>query len=211
MTPIDDSRGLNQTQIEDLLKFQEEYIKGFQILNQYSDRKKVTFYGAARVEDESSIYQDTFKLAQKLSQLGYVVLNGGGPGMMEAATDGAESVNGDTVAITVNISQEAPQDNADKTISTTVFSARKYMLRSSDVLIYVPGGIGTLDELAEVLVLARFEKIPPKKIFLYNSSFWMFLEKWLDETLVKKWGMNYRDYEDLFHVVDSLEEVESLL
>ena len=211
MTTFDTPRGLDELQLQTLLNFQEEYIRGFQILNQFNGRPRATFYGAARVDHDAKIYKDTFILAQKMSQLGYVVINGGGPGMMGAATDGAESVSGDTVAITVNIAQETPQGNADKTISTTNFSARKYMLRSSDVLIYVPGGVGTLDELSEVLVLARFEKIPPKKIFLYNSDFWMFLDKWLGETLVTKWNMNYRDYEDLFHLVDSPEEIIALL
>jgi uncharacterized protein (TIGR00730 family) len=211
MTNIDQSKGLNEEQLQTLLNFQSEYIRGFQVVNQFDGRKKATFYGAARVEDNSHIYQDTYKLAQELSKLGYVVLNGGGPGMMEAATNGAESVDGDTIAITVNIAQEAPQDNADKVIATTNFSVRKYLLRSSDVLIYVPGGIGTLDELAEVLVLAKFNKIPNKKIFLYNTKFWDFLEKWLDETLIKKWGMNYRDYQDIFHVVDTPEQVIALL
>ncbi len=211
MTILDDSKGLTENQLITLLNFQEEYIRGFQVLNQFNGRHRATFYGAARVDQDAKIYQDTFKLAQKMSQLGYVVINGGGPGMMGAATDGAESINGNTVAITVNIDQETPQENASKTISTTNFSVRKYMLRSSEVLIYVPGGIGTLDELAEVLVLARFGKIPPKKIFLHNTEFWMFLDKWLDETLLKKWNMNYRDYQDLFHLVDSPEEVIELL
>jgi uncharacterized protein (TIGR00730 family) len=207
---LNNTNNLNADQENFLSQFNQEYINGCGFLNQKS-KKRSTIYGGHAVEKSSALYKDTYQIAQVLASCGYAVMNGGGPGMMQAATEGAESVGGDTVAITMNIANEPPQEIVDTKITTTIFSVRKYLLYSSEVLLFVPGGWGTLDELAEVVVLSRFNKIPVKKIFLYNREFWEEFLNWIHGDLVEEWGLVQPSYTRLFEIIDNPVELEQKL
>lgn len=205
-----DTSGLSQEQTNFLESITNQYINGFGLLNKVQG-KRATIYGGHAILPESPSYQETYQIGKLLAERGFTILNGGGPGMMEAATSGAESVAGDTIAITMDIPNEPPQEIADVRIETTIFSVRKYLLNSSDVLVYVPGGWGTLDELAEVVILSRFHKIPAKQIFLYDKEFWSEFHNWVADDLVNKWKFVSPDYLNIFKIVDSPEELVSYL
>ncbi|GAB4146491.1 MAG: TIGR00730 family Rossman fold protein [Patescibacteria group bacterium] len=205
-----DVDGISQEQVAFLKLINQQFVAGCQVIDKVQG-KKATIYGGHSAVKGSKLYEETFEIGKVLANRGYTIMNGGGPGMMEAATAGAESADGNTVAITMDIKNEPPQTIADQIIPTTIFSVRKYLLYSSDVLIYVPGGWGTLDELAEVVILSRFDKIPDKKIYLYNREFWEDFYQWVNHELVKKWGLVSEEYTKILEIIDSPAELERAL
>jgi uncharacterized protein (TIGR00730 family) len=200
---------LREDQFLILNEIQEEYREGMLALNSLGDNT-VTFYGGARVEENSQTYKDIYKLATEFAKRGWGVVTGGGPGVMKAALSGAKDNKGKAIAFMISISQETPFSLPDIGIVFDHFSVRKYMLRQSDVFIYAPGGIGTLDELMENLTLMATKKSPIKPIFLFDKMFWNGYMDWFEDILIKRKLVN-EDFMKLFHLVDSEEEVINIL
>lgn len=140
--------------------------------------KSISFFGGAEVSPESKQYRDVFLSAQTVAKHGYQVVDGGGPGVMQAATEGAESVGGDTLAVSLN-SQYAPgfegsylANQADQQITTTDYSKRvHHLVANADCFIVFNGGTGTISELGMIWCLARLY-YPYHKPFILFGSFW---------------------------------------
>ncbi len=193
---------------EDIKK---EYEAGLLALNSLP-ANTVTFYGGSRVKTHDKAYDLTKSIAKQFAQKGWGVVSGGGPGIMEAAIVGAhEGKKGKSVAFRINLANEAPPTQADIDLLFEHFSARKYMLRQSGVLIYAPGGIGTLDELMENLTLMSTSKYPVKPLFLLDSQFWQGYITWIEQMLYEERKVVSSDLLNCYTIVDTVEEVEAAL
>lgn len=134
----------------------------------------VTVFGSARLIEESPAYAIACKVGRALGENGFTVMTGGGPGLMEAANRGARESGAKCVACRIQLSFEQNRNNyIDRSVSFRYFFVRKVMLVSnSSALVVLPGGLGTLDELFEVLTLIQTHKIDPMPIVFIGREYW---------------------------------------
>ncbi len=183
-----------------------ELVEGFDQLS--GIEPAVSFYGSARLKADDPLYVDTREIARRLGELGFAIVTGGGPGIMEAANLGA--VDAGVVSVGLNI--QLPQEQVcnpyvTKAMTFRHFFARKVMLvRYASAFIIMPGGLGTLDELTEVLTLIQTHKMKPFPVILYSSRFWRGFLGWLRETVMSRGYINEEDA-DLLRVCDTVDEV----
>lgn len=169
----------------------------------------ITVFGSARRGPGTDEYERTRELTRRLAgEVGATVLTGGGPGLMEAANRGAREGGGRSVGLTIDLPFERG-GNAylDLEVAFHYFFVRKVsFVRYSNAFVAMPGGLGTLDELCEVLCLVQTEKIRRYPIVLYGTEFWCGLVDWLRDRVVADGLMSPEDM-DLFTVTDELDEV----
>lgn len=205
----DNMETITEDQFVFLNKIMAEYEEGMLALNSLGDHT-VTFYGGSRVPIGSDNYKAIALIAEKFGRMGWGCVTGGGPGVMSAALEGVKKGGGKAISFMISIKGEPPFNQPDVAIRFDNFSARKYALRQSDVFIYAPGGIGTLDELMENITLMNTRKMPIKSIFLFNKAFWAPYTAWF-ETLVYKEKLADKSFLDLIKVVDTPEEIFAAL
>ena len=171
-------------------------------------RPAVSIFGSARIAPGCESYRLTETIARLLSDAGFAVVSGGGPGVMEAANKGA--FEGKSLSIGLNIQLPHEQKtNPYQDISQTFrhFFARKYMfVRVAAAYVVMPGGFGTLDELLEALTLIQTGKTPRMPLILVGSQFWGGLLDWFRAQLVAGGMINPEDM-DLLQVIDEPEAV----
>ena len=134
----------------------------------------ITVFGSARLTRQSAIYAEAYKVGMALGKNHYTVMTGGGPGLMEAASRGARESGAKCIACRIRLPFEQSRNNyIDRSVSFRYFFVRKVMLvRHSCALIVLPGGLGTLDELFEVLTLIQTKKISPVPIVFIGREYW---------------------------------------
>lgn len=134
----------------------------------------VTVFGSARLTRQTAEYQAACCVGKALGENGFTVMTGGGPGLMEAASRGAREAGGRCVACRIRLPLEQDRNNyIDRSVSFRYFFVRKVMLlRNSRALVVLPGGLGTLDELFEVLTLIQTKKIEPIPIVFVGKQYW---------------------------------------
>jgi uncharacterized protein (TIGR00730 family) len=200
-------QSLKEEQFFLLKEIQEEFKKGMLALN-YLPSNTVTFYGGAKIEKGTKTYQKTKEIAKEFAIRGWGVVSGGGPGIMSASLEGAKEGGGKSVAFRIDLENEKPlMTEPDISVLFKHFVTRKYVLRQSDVFIYAPGGLGTLDELMENLTLIKTDKYPQKPIFLFDSKFWKGYLDWLQDILIEEWATVDTDFQKLFKIVDTPKEI----
>ncbi len=170
--------------------------------------KAVAIFGYAGAHKDEPLYHDTYNVAAKLAQEGFSVVNGGGPGVMEAATHGAESVNGETLTVTLdpkyapNFEDKYLGNKPDVEIETHNYIERMFtLIEKSDFFVIMNGGTGTLSEFATVWLLAWLYKGRHKGFVLYGD-FWHEIV----EVLVRNMRIQ-RGSVDIFEIVNSPEDV----
>jgi hypothetical protein len=171
-------------------------------------RPAVTIFGSARVKPDSAHYMLTEVIARKLSDAGFAVISGGGPGVMEAANKGAYFGKSPSVGLNIQLPHEQ-HSNPFQDISQTFthFFARKVMfVKFSSAYVIMPGGFGTLDEVMEVLTLVQTEKIRKIPVILVQSAYWRGLVDWFRDTLVNEGMIDAADL-GLIQVIDRPEDV----
>ena len=183
-----------------------ELVEGFDTLT--GIEPAVTFYGSSRLKEGDKLYTQTEEIAYRLGQLGFSIVTGGGPGAMEAANKGALRAGVESVGLNIDLPQEqACNDYTTKSIVFHHFFARKVMLvKYATAFVIIPGGLGTLDELTEVLTLMQTLKIKPFPIIIFNSRYWKGFLDWLESTVLGKGCISKEDLE-LLIVCDQAEEV----
>ena len=168
----------------------------------------VSVFGSARLAADHPYYALAERIARELSDAGFSVISGGGPGIMEAANKGA--FHGKSPAIGLNIQLPHEQhNNPFQDISQTFrhFFARKVMfVKFASAYVVMPGGFGTLDELFEALTLVQTGKTRRMPIILVKSSFWSPVVDWFKKTLVSEGMIDAADM-DLIKVIDEPKEV----
>lgn len=169
----------------------------------------ITVFGSARRGPGTEEYERTRELGRRLAtEADATVLTGGGPGLMEAANRGAHEGGGRSVGLTIDLPFErGGNPYLDLEVEFHYFFVRKVsFVRYSNAFVAMPGGLGTLDELFEVLCLVQTEKIRRYPIVLYGTEFWCGLVDWLRDRVVAEGLMSPEDM-DLFVVTDDLGEV----
>jgi hypothetical protein len=166
-------------------------------------RPAVSIFGSARLPEDSPVYQQAMRIARKLSDAGFAVISGGGPGVMEAANRGAFDGRSPSVGLNIELPFEQ-QGNAYQDIALRFrhFFARKVaFVKYAAAYVVMPGGFGTLDELFEALTLIQTRKGRSIPIVLVGSDFWDGLLGWMKDTLVAR-GMIAAADIDLMKLVD---------
>jgi uncharacterized protein (TIGR00730 family) len=166
----------------------------------------VSIFGSARTPPGSPYYLLTEQIARLLSDSGFTVISGGGPGVMEAANKGAFEGKGVSVGLNIQLPHEQAA-NRYQDLSQTFrhFFARKYMfVKIATAYVVMPGGFGTLDELLEALTLIQTGKSPRIPLILVGSEFWSGMLDWFRARLVAEGMINPEDM-DLISVIDDPE------
>ena len=185
-----------------------EFIEATEYLSEI--RPAVSIYGSARLKPNSPYYKLATQIARKLSDAGFAVISGGGPGIMEAANKGAHAGKAPSVGLNIELPHEQSGNQwQDISLRFRHFFTRKVtFVKNSDAVIVMPGGFGTLDELAEVLTLIQTKKSRHVPIILVGSSFWAGLLGWFKDSLVPMGLIGPNDI-DLMKVTDDPDEVLS--
>nr|WP_153132363.1 TIGR00730 family Rossman fold protein [Dechloromonas hortensis] len=168
----------------------------------------VTLFGSARVRPDSPYYMLTEQTARLLSDSGFSVISGGGPGIMEAANKGAFFGKSPSVGLNIQLPHEQA-NNPYQDISQTFrhFFARKYMfVRFASAYVVMPGGFGTLDELMEALTLIQTGKARKIPLILVCSEFWQGMIDWFKDRLIAEGMVDPEDI-NLIQVIDEPEKV----
>ncbi len=170
--------------------------------------KRVAFFGDAAVTEETKPYQDAFEAAKILAKEGYVIVNGGGPGVMVAATNGAESVGGETVSVTffpehaTGFEGRYLSNVTDVEIKTNNYIERMFkLMEESDIFLLFQGGTGTISELGTAWVLAKLY-YGHHKPFILVGSFW----RPVIEAIQKNLLIDAHEM-DVFRIVDEVNEI----
>jgi uncharacterized protein (TIGR00730 family) len=183
-----------------------EFVEGTERLS--AIRPAVSIFGSARIAPESPYYTLTETIARKLSDAGFSVISGGGPGIMEAANKGAFYGKSPSVGLNIQLPREQ-RCNPYQDISQTFrhFFARKFMfVKFASAYVVMPGGFGTLDELLEALTLIQTGKSRKIPIILVNEPFWRGLVGWLRERLVGEGMIDPADL-DLIQIIDDPDDI----
>ncbi len=191
-----------------IFKIMAEFVEGFEKMSKINP--SVSIFGSARTEPDDLNYILAEDIAFRLTQKGYGVITGGGPGIMEAANKGANKGKGTSVGLNIELpfEQESnPFIDNDKLLNFDYFFVRKVMfVKYSQGFIVLPGGFGTLDELFEAMTLIQTHKIGQFPIILVGKEYWQGLMDWLNSTVLEKFHNISPSDMHLFKLVDSAEE-----
>ncbi|HNW56338.1 MAG TPA: TIGR00730 family Rossman fold protein [Bacteroidales bacterium] len=196
-----------------VFKILSELVEGFEKLSRIGPC--VSIFGSARTKPGQKFYELAEEIAFKLTQNGYGVITGGGPGIMEAANKGAKRGNGKSVGINIDLPFEQranPYIDSDKLITFDHFFVRKLMfVKYAQGFIVMPGGFGTFDELFEAITLIQTKKIGKFPIILVGKKYWSGLLEWIkDEMLSEEHNIKPEDL-DLVTIVDTADEAVSVI
>jgi len=193
-----------------ILRIQGEFARGFDTFSELGPC--VSVFGSARTKEDNKWYKEARKFGSLISLEGFGVITGGGPGIMEAANRGAHDVKGRSVGIGIELPFEASMNEyTDVGIECRYFFTRKVMfLKYSQAFICFPGGVGTQDELFEVLTLAQTGHAPKFPVILVGKEYWTGLIDWIKDTLLENEYISPEDM-NLFKLVDTAEEARDHL
>ena len=188
-----------------VLRIMGEFVHGFDTLAAVG--AAVTIFGSARVTEDDPMYAAARAMASNLSQRGFAVITGGGPGIMEAANRGAHESDGISIGCNIELPFEQGMNAyVDVAVNFRYFFVRKTMfVKYAEAFVIFPGGFGTLDELFESLTLIQTGKIHDFPLILFGTAYWSGLVEWIRDTLLAEGKVAEKDL-DLFMVTDSIEE-----
>jgi len=183
-----------------------ELVEGFNKLS--GVEPAITIYGSARLKPDDELYTQTEEIAHRLGEMGFSIITGGGPGVMEAANKGAFKAGAKSVGLNIELPEEQVSNAyTTKSITFSHFFARKVMLvKYATAFVFIPGGLGTLDELTEVLTLIQTYKMKPFPVILFNSGYWEGFLGWLQSSVLAREFISERDL-DLLRVCDEPDAV----
>ena len=174
----------------------------------------VAIFGSARTKPQNKYYKAAVEIAERLTKIGFGVITGGGPGIMEAGNRGAKQGGGPSVGLNINLPFEQhsnPYIDSDKCINYDYFFVRKTIfMQYAQGFVVMPGGFGTLDELSEALTLIQTDKLVDFPIIFYGKEYWQGLIDWFRDTLLEEKMISPEDM-DLFKVVDTPEEAVAII
>jgi hypothetical protein len=187
-----------------LLRVMRDFLRGFRTLHFVGPC--VTVFGSARIKAGDPHYELTRKMGAAIARLGFTVITGGGPGIMEAANRGAKEAGGRSVGCTIELPSEQPTNAyLDRCVRMHYFFARKTLLvKYSYAFVVMPGGAGTLDELFEALTLIQTGKIKNFPIVIMGTDYWKELLHFI-ETMAQR-GMIAAADLSLIYATDSIDE-----
>jgi len=196
-----------------IFKIMAEFVDGYEKLSKIGPC--VSIFGSARTSPDQKYYKLAENIAFELTQNGYGIITGGGPGIMEAGNKGAKRGNGISVGLNIELPFEQFDNefiDRDKNLLFDYFFVRKVMfVKYAQGFVVMPGGFGTLDELFEAMTLIQTKKIGKFPIILVGKDFWNGLFDWVKEVLIKKYKNVSPEDMDLISIVDNEKEVVDIL
>ena len=204
---IDDLKGDQSWRIFRIIS---EFTEGFDELSGLTDA--ISIFGSARLPPDHTYYLKTVELAEKLSQAGFAIISGGGPGIMEAANKGAKLQDQPSIGLNIELPMEQkPNPYQTHTLNFRYFFVRKVMfVRYSMGYVCMPGGFGTLDEFFEALTLMQTHKIYPLPLVLFGSDFWSGLIDWIKDKMFEYGTISQEDMQ-LIVITDDPDEVVRIM
>jgi len=192
-----------------IFKIMAEFVHGFEELAKIGPC--ISIFGSARTAPENKYYQLAVDISQRLSEEGFGVISGGGPGIMEAANKGAKIANGRSVGLNIELPFEQssnPYIDPDKNLNFDYFFVRKVMFtKYSQGFIMMPGGWGTMDEFFEVATLIQTRKFTQTPMICVGSTYWNGLFNWMRETMLHEEN-NISDGDlEMIKIFDTADEV----
>ncbi len=193
-----------------LFRIMGELVEGFDHLSNVEPA--VTIYGSARTPPDHPMYKKTEEIAYRLGSLGFSIITGGGPGVMDAGNKGAKAAGAISVGLNISLPQEqSPNPHATVSLTFHHFFVRKVMLvKYATAFVLMPGGLGTLDEMTEVLTLIQTEKIKPFPVILFNSTYWKGFRDWLQTAVLEEGYISPEDL-NLVRITDDVEELVNIV
>ena len=194
-----------------VFRIMAEFVDGFELMARVP-KPRVAIWGSARTQPGTPNYEQARGLARRLAEEGYAIVTGGGPGIMEAANRGATEGGGASVGLNIALPfEQAANPYAKYRMEFRYFFCRRVMfVKESSGVVVMPGGVGTLDELFEVLTLKQTAKIEGLPVILFGTAFWGGLLDWLRASPLAE-GMVSRDDLGLFELTDDVEAVVRIL
>lgn len=190
-----------------VFKIMSEFVDGYERMGKLGPC--VSMFGSARTQNEHRYYELAEEIAYGITKIGFGIITGGGPGIMEAANKGAKRGGGVSAGLGIQLPFETGNNQfIDRDLSHTFdyFFVRKVMLvKYAQGFVVLPGGFGTMDELFEALTLIQTGKIGRFPIVLVGKDYWSGLIDWFKDTLLNEGKINEEDL-NLFRVVDTAEE-----
>ncbi|HXK40695.1 MAG TPA: TIGR00730 family Rossman fold protein [Candidatus Paceibacterota bacterium] len=189
-----------------------EFVEGWQFLADF--KKTVSFFGSTRSPEGSKWYEEARKLGKMATEAGFAVVTGGGPGIMEAGNRGAVEGGGNSIGLNIQLDMEQRiNPYVQQSVAFHYFFVRKVMLSfAARAYVFFPGGLGTLDEVFELVTLIQTKKISEKiPVVLMGKEYWGNIDKLLKEQLYEKYQTIDKEDMDIYKIVDSAEEAFELI
>lgn len=192
-------------------RIEEEITKGFEAIRRYP--KSVTFFGSARFPEDHEYYMKARDIARRICEMGYAVITGGGPGIMEAGNRGTKDACGYGVGFNIELPNE---QNINTHVSHGVnfhyFFTRKVALSfSAEAYLFFPGGFGTLDEFFEIVTLVQTQKIPRVPIVCIGADFWQPLDTFIRGALVQEYQTVSPEDVHLYTITDDVGDILDII
>ena len=192
-----------------MFKVIAEFVDGFESLNRIGPC--ISIFGSARTTAENPHYQTAVTIAQKLTDAGFGIITGGGPGIMEAANKGASMQGGVSVGLNIDLPFEQSHNayiDEDKNLKHRYFFVRKVLfVKYAQAFIVLPGGFGTLDEMFEVLTLIQTKRITQVPVILVGTEFFSGLKEWIKRVMLDQEQNIHPGDLDLMPIIDDPDEV----
>jgi len=205
----------NEIKINDswqIFKIMAEFVDGFEKLAKIGPC--VTIFGSARTSTGNKYYRLAEEIGYKLAKLGFGVISGGGPGIMEAANKGAHFAGGKSVGLNIELPFEQSPNvfiDPDKYLSFDYFYVRKVMfIKYSQGFIVMPGGFGTMDEFFEAITLIQTHKLVNFPVVLVSRDYWQGLVDWMRNKMLTEKNVQEADL-TIFEMVDTAEEAANYI
>jgi hypothetical protein len=187
-----------------------EFVDGFDTLAEIGPA--VTIFGSARVRPGDAVYAEAQETARLLAEAGYVIITGGGPGIMEAGNRGAQEGGAPSVGLNIELPfEQGTNPYVEIAVNFRYFFVRKTMfVKYAQAFVIFPGGFGTLDEFFESLTLIQTGKVTNFPVILFGSAYWNGLLDWLRTTMLAQGMISAADL-DLLIVTDSPAEIRDIV
>jgi len=194
-----------------VFRIMSEFVDAFEIMAAVP-LPRISIWGSARTPVDAPYYKAARTIGRRFAEEGYAVVTGGGPGIMEAGNRGASEGGGDSVGLNITLPfEQSGNPYVNHEMEFRYFFCRRVMfVKDSSGIVVMPGGIGTMDELFEVLTLKQTGKIDDLPIVLYGESYWRGLIVWMRETLLAQGAISTGDM-SLFTVTDDIEQIIDLV
>ncbi|MEM1208754.1 MAG: TIGR00730 family Rossman fold protein [Planctomycetota bacterium] len=189
-----------------LFRIMSEFVDGFETMAELGPA--VSIFGSARFDEDHPSYRDAATAARLLTERGFAVVTGGGPGIMEAGNRGAFDAKGTSVGLNIRL----PHEQDGNPYQTHALDFRYFFVRKVVFVKYAvgficfPGGFGTMDEFFEAMTLIQTQKIRPFPVVCVGKDYWGGLIDWMKSTMRDRYKTISPEDLDLFHTTDSIED-----
>ena len=192
-------------------RIDKEFAEGFAFIK--NKEKSISMFGSTRAAPDSAHYQQAYRLAKRFAELGYTVLTGGGPGIMEAANKGAFEGKGHSLGLGIKLAHaQATNPYLTDKVEFYYFFTRKVMLSfAAEAYIFFPGGFGTLDEFFEIVTLVQTNKIQRVPIICVGEDYWKPLQNFVYEQIYQKHNAILKDEMNLYTITDNEDEIVEIV